>query len=172
MYKPDIYVKHVSDIDFKALKEEGIKLICFDVDNTLDAPDRETKVIDDDIKPVIDMVNALGFEVLLFSNNSIESRVLSFARLCNYEYLAAARKPFQKNYKNHPMIQRYTRSEVAFVGDKIVTDIIGAKLFGSKAILVDPLYPQSKKWYSVIMQTSENIFTKLVGFKRGKYYGQ
>ncbi len=171
MFKPDIYVEHVCDIDYSKLKANGIKLICFDVDNTLDRPDRITTNLEANVAKTLQVVNQLEFDVLLFSNNSIEERVSSFAKLTNYEYVAWARKPFQKNYKNHPKIQRYEKSEIVFVGDKVVTDIVGAKLFGSPAILVDPIYPKSKKWYSIIMKISENIFTKLIGFKRGKYYG-
>ncbi len=170
MYKPNLYVKHVSDIDYKKLKAKNIKLICFDIDNTLDVPDRITTILEANIEQTLNTVNDLGFEVLLFSNNSLEDRVASFAALVGYPYVAFARKPFQKNYKNNAIINKYQKDEIVFVGDKIVTDIIGAKRFGSYAILVDPLCPKNKKWYSIIMQMSERVFTTIVGFKRGKYY--
>ncbi len=170
MFKPDIYVEHVNKIDFKSLKNAGIKLICFDVDNTLDLPDRETKIIEPEVNKVLERVEEMGFDILLFSNNNIENRVRSFATIRDYEYVAWARKPFQKNYKENEKIKKYTKEEVAFVGDKIVTDIIGGNIFGSKTILVDPLFPKSTKWYTYIMNTAENGFTKLVGFKRGSYY--
>lgn len=171
MYKPNLYVNHVSDINYEKLKENGIKLLCIDIDNTLDVPDRMTTELEKNIGETLAIVNELGFEVLLFSNNSIENRVASFAKLVGYPYVAFARKPFQKNYKNNEIISKYQKQEIAFIGDKIVTDIIGAKRFGSYAILVDPLCPKNKKWYSIIMQVSERIFTTIVGFKRGKYYG-
>ncbi len=171
MYKPNLYVEHVSDINYENLKQDGIKLLCFDIDNTLDVPDRMTVKLEDKIEETLKVVNDLEFEVLLFSNNSIEDRVSSFAKLVDYPYVAFARKPFQKNYKNNEIIKKYPKKEVAFIGDKIVTDIIGAKRFGAYAILVDPLCPKNKKWYSIVMQVSEKIFTTIVGFKRGKYYG-
>ncbi len=171
MFKPDVYVKHVHDIDYQKLKETGVKLICFDVDNTLDRPDRITTKLEAKVDMTLGLVNELGFDVLLFSNNSIEERVSSFAKLTNYDYVAWARKPFQKNYKKHPKIRKYKKEEVVFVGDKVVTDIVGAKIYGSTAILVDPIYPKSKKWYSIIMKVSESIFTSIIGFKRGNYYG-
>ncbi len=171
MFKPDIYVKHVKDIDYKKLRESGIKLICFDVDNTLDRPDRITTELETNVATTLKVVNELEFDVLLFSNNSLEERVSSFAKLTNYEYVAWARKPFQKNYKTNQKIQKYSKDEIVFVGDKVVTDIVGSKIFGAKAILVDPICPKSKKWYSLIMKYSEIIFTSIIGFKRGEYYG-
>lgn len=171
MYKPDIYVKHVTNINYDVLYSSGKRLICFDIDNTLDVPDRMTSQLEPGIDNVIKEVKELGFEVLLFSNNSIEERVSSFGKLTGLPYVAWARKPFQKNYRNNEYIKRYDKEEIVFVGDKIVTDIIGAKRFGATAILVDPLCPKNKKWYSIIMQVSESVFTMIVGFKRGKYYG-
>ena len=61
-----------------------------------------------------------------------------------------------------------TRS--VFIGDKIVTDVIGGNRFGSLTILVDPLYPLPDKWYTIIMHNIEKVITWIVGFKRGKYY--
>lgn len=171
MYKPDIYVKHVTNINYPVLYAQGKRLICFDIDNTLDVPDRMTTELEPGIEQVLNEVKELGFEVLLFSNNSIVERVSSFGELTNLPYVSWARKPFQKNYRENEYIKRYEKEEIVFVGDKIVTDIIGAKRFGAMAILVDPLCPKNKKWYSIIMESSEKIFTLLVGFKRGKYYG-
>lgn len=171
MYKPDIYVEHVEDVNYEVLFANGKRLICFDIDNTLDVPDRMTTCLEPGINEVLKQVEELGFEILLFSNNSIIERVSSFAELTGLPYVAWARKPFQKNYRRNEIINRYDKDEVVFVGDKIVTDIIGAKRFGSMAILVDPLCKKNKKWYSVVMQISESVFTSIVGFKRGKYYG-
>ena len=49
MIKPNIYVQTVFDIDYKKLKEKGIKLLCFDLDNTLDVPDKVTQNKDEKI---------------------------------------------------------------------------------------------------------------------------
>ena len=35
LFKPDIYQKSILDINYKTLKEKGIKCIVFDLDNTL-----------------------------------------------------------------------------------------------------------------------------------------
>lgn len=169
MFKPDIYVESVFDIDYKNLQNKGIKLLCFDLDNTLDEPDNITVVIKPEINELLDQLNK-NFEVILISNNNIKNRVASFADIRGMYYIESARKPFRKTYKKDKVINNYTNSEMAFVGDKIVTDIIGAKRNKSVAILVDPLYPKNAHWYSVIMKISETIFCSLVRFKKGRYY--
>lgn len=169
MFKPDIYVKSVFDIDYKNLEEKGIKLLCFDLDNTLDEPDNITLVIKPEVTELLDKLEE-AFEVILISNNTIKNRVASFADLRDMYYIEAARKPFRHTYKTDEIISKYDPEQMAFVGDKIVTDIIGAKRNKSVAILVDPLYPKNAHWYSIIMKISETIFCSLVRFKKGKYY--
>lgn len=169
MFKPDIYVKTVFDIDYNNLQAKGIKLLCFDLDNTLDEPDNITLAIKPEVNELLDELNK-NFEVILISNNTLKNRVASFADIRGMYYIEAARKPFRATYKNDAIINKYKHDEMAFVGDKIVTDIIGAKRNKSIAVLVDPLYPKNAHWYSVIMKISETIFCSLVRFKKGRYY--
>ena len=172
MFKPDIYVKHVKNINFEKLKEDGIKLLCFDLDNTLDPADIITQEIDVEIEEVLKKIKELGFSIFLISNNSIKNRVDSFSKLSKIEGVHGARKPFQKTYKTNQTIQKFNKNEVVFIGDKIVTDVIGGNKYGSLTILVDPLVPSKKHWYTIIMNTCEFIFCAFIGFRRGKYYDQ
>ncbi|MGL5021191.1 MAG: YqeG family HAD IIIA-type phosphatase [Mycoplasmatales bacterium] len=172
MFKPNIYVNHVKNINFEKLKEDGIKLLCFDLDNTLDPADIITQEIDDEIKVVLKKIKGLGFTIFLISNNSIKNRVDSFSKLSKIEGIHGARKPFQKTYKTNKIIQSFNKNEIAFIGDKIVTDIIGGNKYGSLTILVDPLVPSKKHWYAIIMNVSEFVFCACIGFKRGEYYEQ
>ena len=57
-----------------------------------------------------------------------------------------------------------------FVGDKIVTDVIGGNLFRGYTILVDPLTKKKKYWYTKFMNGVEAAFMWMTGFKRGRYY--
>jgi len=170
MFKPDIYVETIHDIDYESLQEKGIKLLAFDLDNTLDKPDDLTKVIDKEVENTLDNIESMGFDILIISNNTLRNRVSSFANLRNYKYIEGARKPFQKKYKNHEHLKGYKKHEIAFIGDKVVTDVVGGNIFGSTTILVDPLHPLPKKWYTFIMFIIEVVITFLLGFKRGKYY--
>ena len=48
IFRPDIYRQSIYDIDYKKLKEQGIKCLIFDLDNTLvpideDVPSKNLK---------------------------------------------------------------------------------------------------------------------------------
>ena len=170
MFKPNGYYKHVKDIDYNKLKKQGIKLLAFDLDNTLDIPDIMTKDILPEVSSTLDTLEKEGFDIFIISNNKIQGRVESFAKLRKYEYLEWARKPFLGQYKKSEYINKYNKNEICFIGDKIVTDVIGGRRFGSHTILVDPLDDKTVHWYTKIMTFSENLFSKIIGFKRGNYY--
>jgi len=170
MIKPNIYVKTIFDVDYIKLKENGIKLLCFDLDNTLDIPDKITQNKDEKIEKLFKNLEKKEFKILIISNNSIKNRVDSFSKLYNLEYIESAKKPFQKKYKKSPTINSFNKKEVAFIGDKIVTDVIGGNIFGGTTILVDPIVKGNTHWYTFIMNSSEKIFSAIINFKRGKYY--
>lgn len=166
IWKPNEYHKNVSSINWDKLKQQGFTIVVFDIDNTLDLPDKET-IITDDLLKYIDMVSSFSFEIIFFSNNT-DDRVASFGKHFSHPCIANARKPFRKNYKSN--FKDKDASKMVFVGDKIVTDVIGGNLHGGYTILVDPLTTQKKYWYTKIMTFVENVFRKIFRFEKGKYY--
>lgn len=168
-YKPTIYVKRVQDIDYSKLKKNGIKLICFDLDNTLDEPDRITKTPRKEVADLIENLNVYKFQIMIVSNNSIEGRVESFTHHFDLPYIENMHKPFQRKY-NNKIINKYKKEEILFVGDKLSTDIIGAHWFGSPSALVDPLCPDKRHWYTNIMFVADLVWKKIIRFETGVYY--
>lgn len=168
-YKADIYAKNVFEINYDNLKLSGIKLICFDLDNTLDFPDQKKFELTPGIEGLLKKVEQ-EFDIYIVSNNAYEERVKEFADYFGYEYRHSMHKPFQKKYKEDQKINKYNKDEIVFIGDKIITDIIGANKFGSKSILVDPLYSENKVWYAIVMDILEGCYRSLVRFPKGKYY--
>ncbi len=170
--KPNIYVEDTSQIDFEQLEAYGIKLLCFDLDNTLDIPDRITTELVPICVETMKKVEQTNMKVFITSNNSIPDRVKSFADILEVPYIAKMQKPFQKKYKSSTILQKYHPNEVIFIGDKLVTDVIGGNRYGSKTILVDPLVSSKKHWYTRIMSVSDKLYQYLIGFKRGRYYNR
>ena len=81
IFYPSYYTKNTYSIDFKKLKELGIKGIIFDIDNTLvphDAP------ADKKAFRLIEELKEMGFKLMIVSNNE-EPRVKLFAaaRMCS-----------------------------------------------------------------------------------------
>lgn len=171
-FKPNIYVEDASKIDYKEMEAMGIKLICFDLDNTLDIPDRITTELIPICTRTLESIAETNLEILITSNNSIPNRVKSFADLIDKPYIAKMQKPFQKKYKSSTDLKKYQPKEILFVGDKLVTDVIGGNRFGGYTALVDPLVSNKRHWYTQIMVVSDKIYQLLIGFKRGRYYNR
>ncbi len=171
-FKPTIYVNNTTEINYKQLETCGIKLLCFDLDNTLDIPDKITTSLLPQCEKTLKLIEETNLEILITSNNSIPNRVNSFASIINKPYIEKMQKPFQKKYNNSKIINKYQKNEIVFIGDKLVTDVLGGNQFGSYTILVDPIVSTKKHWYTFIMTTSDNIYKCLIGFKRGNYYNK
>lgn len=169
-FKPNLYVEDTTMIDYKKLEEMGIKLVCFDLDNTLDIPDQITTELIPVCTETLELIASTNLEILITSNNSIPNRVKSFADIIEKPYISKMQKPFQKNYKNSNVLNKYQPKEIIFVGDKLVTDVLGGNRFGSYTALVDPLVSNKKHWYTHIMTFSDNVYQMIIGFKRGRYY--
>ncbi len=167
-FKPTIYINNVFEINIEQLKKNGVKMLCFDLDNTLDKPDNITDQIDNKVHEFLNELRE-HFEVMIVSNNTIKGRVSSFADLYKLDYIEAMKKPFKKNYK-HQNIMKYAKDEVVFIGDKLITDVLGANRLGYKSILVDPLYPKSPKWYNKVMTVSDKVFIRITSVKREEYF--
>lgn len=168
-FKATIYVKSVFEIDYDFLKKKGIKLLCFDLDNTLDRPDQDHLEFTPGIEELITNLKK-EFEIIIVSNNAIAKRVQIFADYFELPYIAQMHKPFQKKYQENEILNNYPKEQIIFIGDKMATDIIGANMFKAKSILVDPMYVEFNPWYSKIMIVADHVVSLFTGFKKGRYY--
>ena len=67
IYVPDMYKKSIYVIDYKKLKESGIKCLLFDLDNTL-VP-YSVKKPTQKVKDLFKSLQEQGFKVIIFSNS-------------------------------------------------------------------------------------------------------
>lgn len=169
-YIPDMYQKSIYTINYKTLKEKGIKCLLFDLDNTL-VP-AHVKEPNQKIKNLfIDLKND-GFKVIIFSN-SPKRRVGVFKEALEVDACANARKPFSKKFKY--ILEKYhlNECEVAIIGDQIMTDILGGNKVGITTVLVNQV---SHKDFipTKIFRFMESIILKKLKnknlFIKGKYY--
>jgi hypothetical protein len=132
MFKPDMDVKSVYDIDFDDLYNEGIKGIIFDIDNTLVAHDAPCNDQSDElVQSLIDK----GFKLFILSNND-EDRVKLFIQNIYIDYIYKSGKPSAKNYFAAFEKMGLKNEEVIAIGDQLFTDCLGAKNAGIKFIRV------------------------------------
>lgn len=139
MLLPDSYKKKVFDINFKKLYEDGIRLIIFDIDNTLKTYGE--KVPSKEIKELFNSIRNEKINICLVSNGR-KSRVDKFNEEINLDATYLSLKPFP--FKIFKMMNRFKakRKETVLIGDQIFTDVLAGKLAFIKTVLVEPIEPK------------------------------
>lgn len=95
LFLPNEHVSSVHNIDLKQLKDNGIKGIITDLDNTLvawDEPHATEKVIQ-----WFKQLEENNFDYIIISNNG-EDRVRIFSDPIDVDYVAKARKPLRRAF--------------------------------------------------------------------------
>jgi HAD superfamily phosphatase (TIGR01668 family) len=167
---PDIYQKSIFTIDYKKLKNRGIKCIIFDVDNTL-APITIFKPTRK-VKDLIEHLKEIGFRVVIMSNAS-KKRLIQFKEVLEVDCAASSKKPFRFKFNRVLKEYNYKVNEVAIIGDQLVTDIFGGNRVGITTILINPISSKDR-FITNITRFFENIIVKKAMkkqvFARGNYY--
>lgn len=168
-YIPDAYYESILKINYKKLKENGINLLLFDLDNTIASFNKNE--CDTTIKELFDNLKEEGMEVMLFSN-SPKKRLEIFSKLLEVEYVSNALKPFPKKFNNLLKNKKKNITEVAIIGDQLVTDIKGGNNVGIFTILVDPISSYDPFWTKISRRKERSIKRNLraKGLFQGRYY--
>ena len=133
---PDIYQKSIYSINYDKLKERGIKCLLFDLDNTcIPYTDSEPTP---KLKELFYNLEEKEFKVIIFSN-SPRKRLEPFKKALAVDCCAKAGKPRKSKFLKILKIYNYDLSEVAIIGDQLVTDIYGGNKVGITTILVNPM---------------------------------
>ncbi|MCK5867076.1 MAG: YqeG family HAD IIIA-type phosphatase [Mycoplasmataceae bacterium] len=158
-FRPSIYVRSFNDININQLKRQGIKLMVCDLDNTL-AP-HYTKFPNKDVLKFINGVKSAGIEFVILSNN-IRTRVGAFAKKAEVDnFYPNGKKPFKKVAKKILDERNYIHSDVIFVGDQIIMDILVANRLKCESILVQPLVSTDYKMNSFNLFLENRIYKNL-----------
>ena len=136
-FVPDLFYQNVYSIDYKKLKKMGIKCLIFDLDNTISS--YEVNEPDKKIKELFYNL-AKDFKIILLSNNT-KNRVRPFKEKLNVDSSYKSSKPFKKKYQKILDLYGYKDTEIACIGDQLLTDVLGANKMGFTSILVNPISP-------------------------------
>lgn len=139
---PQQYVESVQDIDYEALKKQGVKGLIFDIDNTLVPHGADSTA---EVDKFCEGLKKKGFRLLLLSNNN-EARILRFKKNIECQYICEANKPLPGNYLRAADMMGVTKEEVVVIGDQIFTDIKGANDAGMRNILVKYIGHEKREW--------------------------
>lgn len=167
---PDSYYPNIYQIDYEKLKINNIDTLLFDIDNTIAKVDdlnvpKETFILFQKLKKQ-------NFKILLLSNNNIK-RATPISKVLDVEVLANAGKPDKIAYDKALDMLNSKKENVVAIGDQILSDIVGAKKYGVKAILVDQLSKENNIQTGMAQKLQKYMIKKLTKknlFKKRNYY--
>ncbi len=168
-YKPTMYKKDIFSINYQKLKENGIKCLVFDLDNTLALINE--KKCPRKTKQLIKRLQT-DFIIFIISNNSYK-RIEPYKRDLGVDAVGFAMKPLTRGLRKIKKKYKLLKKEMIMIGDQLVTDIISGVNFNIKTILVDPLGKKDLKITSLNRKIESfiiNRYRKKGIFKRGSYY--
>ena len=169
-YIPDIYQKSIYTINYNNLKENGIKCLLFDLDNTC-VPYIDKKPTKK-LKDHFDKLKEEGFIVVIFSNSPRE-RLEPFKKYLNVDCCPSAKKPSKTKFLKILKTYKLDLSEVAIIGDQLVTDIYGGNRVGITTVLVNPMSDIDMPFTKInryIEKKKINKMAKKGLFRIGEYY--
>lgn len=136
LFVPRMQVESLFDIDIRALQQQGIKGIVFDLDNTI-VPWDSTDMCPHIAAWIQDLL-AAGFKIALVSNNW-HKRVKAIADRFRLPFVSRAYKPAKSGFHQVLKELELAPAETAVVGDQLFTDVLGGNRMGMYTVWVKPL---------------------------------
>ena len=167
---PDMYQKSIYHINYEKLKEDGIKCLLFDLDNTcVPFKDKEPnkKLVD-----LFERLKDMDFKVIIFSN-ATKKRITPFKNGLNVDCSAKSKKPNTNKLMKVIKMFGYDLSEVVLIGDQLFTDILCGNRAGIKTVLVNPMSKDDlifTKFFRYFERKKFKKFAKKGILVKGKYY--
>lgn len=128
------------------LREMGVDSIILDIDNTCTTHDNPVPL--DGLFDWLEDMRKNNIKMMIVSNNHAP-RVEPFAELLGLPFVSEGAKPLTKGYREAVKKMDTDKAHCVTIGDQLFTDILGAKLFGIKSILVKPIEPEKKGFLAV-----------------------
>lgn len=147
----------VTDIVIETLLADGVRGLIFDLDSTL---------IESKSARLTDEVNAWlikarpHFKMVILSNNKNAAYLEKVKTLLDMPVIGYAKKPSRRGFRQAIEMLELTPNEVAVIGDRPLTDILGGKRSGAKTVLVKILRTINEpSWKTSI----RNLERRLIG---------
>ena len=156
IFYPKGYFYKVSEISLEYLKENNIKGLILDVDNTLIDYYRNIS------EETINWANNLkknGIKMCILSNSNKKDKVREVAGKLGLEYSYFGMKPLKRGFKKAKKMLELENNEIAAVGDQIFTDVIGSNRMNMFSILVEPI-KEKDIFITLLKRPIENYIKK------------
>ena len=141
---PHYWAESVTEIDYAQLKKSEITTVVFDVDSTLVDHD-DTTISADVSASVRKAVKTKSIRQVVLATNRRKDDFAAIREALGQDvkFIHAKSffnaKPFPAFYKRLDAATSTQPSECIMVGDKLITDVLGANMHGMKTLHVDQL---------------------------------
>jgi hypothetical protein len=144
--EPWLECRLVDDVPFEKIAAEGMEAVFFDLENTLVPPGGP---FTPEGRAVIARARAAGLRVGVVSNASA-AWVPEALGAEGIPCIAPAGKPAKAAFLDACRMVGVAPERSAYVGDQVITDVLGSQRAGMRAVLVHPKY--SKEFLSAKFQ--------------------
>jgi HAD superfamily phosphatase (TIGR01668 family) len=146
LFLPDLICEKVTDIPFEEFEKKGIRVVVFDIDNTLvsyETPDPTEQVLS-----FLKSFEKRGIQVALVSNNSPQ-RVERFNAPLGFFTVPDSHKPLKRALR--PVFRHFsvTPDKVLLVGDQLLTDVLCARRSKTAAVVVRPIKKKENLFFRI-----------------------
>ena len=135
IFYPDGYFNKLAEINLTYLKQNNIKGLILDVDNTL--IDYYKNITEDTIRWVNELKQQ-KIKMYILSNSNQQEKVKEVAQKLGLPYSYFAMKPLKRGFIKAQKMLALNPTEIAVIGDQIFTDVIGANRMKMHSILIEP----------------------------------
>jgi len=144
MLFPKKKVHRVTDISVGYLRKQGVRGLILDIDNTLTTHDNP--IPSDGVAHWLNTMRENDIKMIVLSNNH-GPRVEPFAKILGLDYISEGKKPLTDGFKRCASALNLQKQELCIIGDQIFTDVLGGNLYGCHSILVEPIQPESTRFF-------------------------
>ena len=145
---PQLLLERYDQVTPDLLARHGISLLLCDLDYTL-AP-RSVPEPDEALRRWLERLKGAGITVMILSNNRSSRRVETFCRDLGISYVGHAGKPGVRGYREAMERAGVPAEHTAMLGDKLLTDVLGARRSDVLALMVEPLGGPVGPWNHVL----------------------
>lgn len=142
IFKPTWMVKTIYSVSPAQLKEQGIRAVFSDLDNTLIAWNNPNGT--PELQRWMKELKKANIPLIVISNNSKE-RVAKATKNLDLPFVSRSLKPLSFGINRARQKLGLNKNEVVMVGDQLMTDVAAANQAGIRSILVRPLL-DTDKW--------------------------
>ena len=154
-FLPKIEVDSIAYIDIAYLEKLGIKGLIFDVDNTLCG--YRGNSVDETVKENFELLKN-RFNTCIVTNTD-EERRKSLEKGFGIKVVQnKKKKPSPWPYLDAMNYMKTLPKETAMIGDRYLTDVVGANKLGIHSIRVKPLYPETSPLAIKLARAFEEVW--------------